>query len=58
VLFEFVQLSPEEILELGKELKEQPNKKLSDEEIAAASKRKKERSILLTSASVDLNTEV
>jgi hypothetical protein len=56
VLFEFVKLQPEEILELGKELEEpvHPNQRLSEEDIAAANKRKKERSILLTSASVEL----
>jgi predicted ATP-dependent endonuclease of OLD family len=55
VLFEFVKLSPEEILKLGKELKEAAaNQKLTQEQIAEAAERKKERSILLQSASVDL----
>jgi energy-coupling factor transporter ATP-binding protein EcfA2 len=58
VLFEFVKLSPEEILELGKDLKEPaPNQQpLTAEQIEAAAKRKKERSVLLQSASVDLTT--
>jgi hypothetical protein len=54
VLFEFVKLSPEEILELGQEAKPVANQKLTDEQIQQSSKKTKERTILLTSASADL----
>lgn len=58
VLFEFVGLKPEEILELGRDLKDPPlGKKLTDEEIQKVSDRKKERSILLQSAGTKLTTE-
>jgi len=58
VLFEFVGLKPEEILELGRDLKQPaPGKELSDEEIQKVSDRKKERSILLQSAGTKLTTE-
>ncbi len=58
VLFEFVGLKPEEILELGRELKEPPaGKELTEEEIQKVSDRKKERSILLQSAGTKLTTE-
>ena len=46
VLFEFVGLKAEEILELGKELKEPPaGRELSDDEIQKASDRKKEQPV-------------
>jgi hypothetical protein len=58
VLFEFVGLQPEEILELGRDLKQPaPGKELSEEEIQKVSDRKKERSILLQSAGTKLTTE-
>jgi energy-coupling factor transporter ATP-binding protein EcfA2 len=57
VLFEFVGLKPEEILELGRDLKVPPSGKLKDEEIQAVSDRKKERSILLQSAGTKLTRE-
>ncbi len=58
VLFEFVGLKPEEILELGRDLKQPgPGKELSEEEIQKVSDRKKERSILLQSAGTKLTTE-
>lgn len=58
VLFDFVKLKPEEILELGLELKEPPpNQTLTPQQIAEAAERKKERSILLQSASVDLTRQ-
>ena len=58
VLFEFVGLKAEEILELGKDLKEPPSgKDLTPEEIQKVSDRKKERSILLQSAGTKLTTE-
>lgn len=58
VLFEFVGLKPEEILELGRDLKQPPpGKELTDDEIQEVSDRKKERSILLQSAGTKLTTE-
>jgi energy-coupling factor transporter ATP-binding protein EcfA2 len=54
VLFEFVKLKPKEILELGKDYHHPQNHKPSDEEIQRISERKKERDILLQSASTDL----
>jgi energy-coupling factor transporter ATP-binding protein EcfA2 len=58
VLFEFVGLQPDEILELGRDLKEPaPGKELTEEEIQIVSDRKKERSILLQSAGTKLTTE-
>jgi len=55
VLFEFVKLKPEEILELGQELKPGPNQaKLTQPQIDQMAEQKKERSILLQSASADL----
>lgn len=58
VLFEFVGLKAEEILELGRDLKEPPGgRQLSPEEIQKVSDRKKERSILLQSAGTKLTTE-
>ena len=58
VLFEFVGLKPEEILELGRDLKQPaPGKLLSEEEVQKVSDRKKERSILLQSAGTKLTTE-
>jgi predicted ATP-dependent endonuclease of OLD family len=54
VLFEFVGLSPQEILDLGQEAKPAANQKLTSEQIAESSEKTKERSILLTSASSDL----
>jgi predicted ATPase len=58
VLFEFVGLQAEEILELGKDLKEPPaGKELTPEQIQKVSDRKKERSILLQSAGTKLTAE-
>jgi energy-coupling factor transporter ATP-binding protein EcfA2 len=57
VLFEFVGLQPEEILELGKDFKVNPNREPTDEEIALIAEKKKERSILLQSASAKLTHE-
>jgi hypothetical protein len=58
VLFEFVQLEAEEILELGRELKDPPvGKTLTAEQVQGASDRKKERSILLQSAGTKLTSE-
>jgi hypothetical protein len=57
VLFEFVSLSPEEILELGRDFRpppSQPHRQPTDEEIATIAEAKKERSILMQSASSSL----
>lgn len=60
VLFEFVNLNPEEILELGEDIKFDNNKRarlLSDEEITSFAERKAERDILLQSAGLRLTEE-
>ena len=54
VLFEFVKLSPQEILELGQEVKVAANEKLTPEQIAEMSTNTRQRTILLQSASADL----
>jgi len=53
VLFSFVQLEPEDILELGQEA-EPVKGEISEEDILAAAERKRERTILLNSAGTDL----
>ncbi|TYO67682.1 AAA family ATPase [Bradyrhizobium hipponense] len=53
VLFNFVQLQPKEILELGRDFKD-PNRHPGDEEIAKIATKKRERTILLNSAGTDL----
>lgn len=53
VLFEFVGLEPQEILELGRDFKD-PSRKPTDLEIADIAEKKKQRSILLQSASAQL----
>ena len=53
VLFEFVKLQPQEILDLGKDLHE-PGKQPTAEQVDQAAEKKKERSILLQSASTSL----
>lgn len=58
VLFEFVGLKPEEILELGMDFKRPANgREPTEDEIAAIAEKKKERSILLQSASTKLTRE-
>jgi AAA ATPase domain len=59
VLFEFVGLKPEEILELGLDFKAPVGKdrEPTEDEIAAIAEKKKERSILLQSASTKLTQE-
>lgn len=59
VLFEFVGLKPEEILELGLDFKAPVGKdrEPTADEIAAIAEKKKERSILLQSASTKLTKE-
>jgi hypothetical protein len=57
VLFDFVSLSPQEILELGRDFsppRNQPHRQPTEEEIAAIAESKKERSILMQSASSSL----
>ncbi|MDC0685611.1 AAA family ATPase [Sorangium atrum] len=57
VLFDFVKLKPEEILELGKAAATAGAPKPSQEAITAAAERTKERSVLLQSASSRLTKE-
>ena len=59
VLFEFVGLEPQEILELGRDFKLPPNqnRQPTPDEIAEIAEKKKERSILLQSASTKLTKE-
>lgn len=54
VLFEFVQLKPQEILELGLDWDERQQGQPTSEQIHEIAEKKKERSILLKSASTDL----
>ena len=56
VLFSFVRLKPDEILELGADETRtgNPQRRPSDEEIAAVAEKKRERSILLQSAGTTL----
>lgn len=56
VLFKFVRLSPEEILELGKDFQDisSPARQPTEEEISHIADKKRERSILLQSASATL----
>lgn len=56
VLFDFVGLSPEEILQLGQEFKDpqQPNRAPTPDEAAKIAEKKKERSVLLQSAGTKL----
>ena len=53
VLFEFVKLSPQEILELGRDFKDpkEPARQPTADEIAVIAEKNKQRSILLQSAS-------
>ena len=59
VLFEFVKLKPDEILQLGRDFKDpaDPNRQPTTAEIAAIAEKKKQRSILLQSASTLLTTQ-
>lgn len=56
VLFEFVRLKPEEIQELGRDFKD-PTRRPTDDEIASIAEKKKQRSILLQSASALLTAQ-
>lgn len=53
VLFEFVKLQPQEILELGQE----PNQALTPEQVQQVAQKKRQREILLQSASADLTSK-
>lgn len=53
VLFNFVQLQPKEILELGRDFKD-PSRHPNEQEIAEIATKKRERTILLNSAGTDL----
>jgi energy-coupling factor transporter ATP-binding protein EcfA2 len=53
VLFKFVRLEPEEILELGRDFHHN-NRKPTDEEISEIADKKRERTILLNSAGTEL----
>jgi energy-coupling factor transporter ATP-binding protein EcfA2 len=59
VLFEFVRLQPQEILELGHDFKDpaNPTRQPTTDEVAEIAEKKKQRSILLQSASTLLTTE-
>jgi len=58
VLFSFVRLSPNEILELGRDETVNPNTgRPTEEEIAAVAEKKRERSILLQSAGTTLTSK-
>ena len=52
VLFSFVKLSPEQILELGRDL--QPNESRSESKLAEITENKRTRTIMLNSAGTDL----
>jgi energy-coupling factor transporter ATP-binding protein EcfA2 len=54
VLFDFVRLSAAEVLELGREFRSNPPRTPSDEEVQAIARKKKERDVLLQSASTEL----
>jgi energy-coupling factor transporter ATP-binding protein EcfA2 len=57
VLFNFVRLKPEEILELGKDWDESSGQKPTDVQIQELNEKKKERSVLLQSAGTELTTK-
>jgi hypothetical protein len=54
VLFDFVTLKPEEILELGRDFRDQEARQPTDPEIAAIATKKRDRTILLNSAAANL----
>ncbi|MDB6016528.1 MAG: putative ATP-dependent family endonuclease [Pedosphaera sp.] len=56
VLFEFVKLEPQEILELGRDLQRNQGRP-NEEQVAAVAEKKKERDILLQSASTELTSK-
>lgn len=54
VLFSFVTLEPEEILELGRDFRDQERRQPTDAEIGDIATKKRDRTILLNSAGTDL----
>jgi hypothetical protein len=54
VLFNFVTLQPEEILELGRDFRDRQGRQPTETEIAAIATKKRDRTILLNSAGTDL----
>jgi len=54
VLFSFVRLEPEEILELGRDFKDSQGRQPTESEIADIATKKRDRTILLNSAGTDL----
>jgi len=54
VLFSFVTLKPEEILELGRDFRDPQGRKPTEAEIAEIATKKRDRTILLNSAGTDL----
>jgi hypothetical protein len=54
VLFDFVTLKPEDILELGRDFRDQEARQPTDAEIAAITTKKRDRTILLNSAGANL----
>jgi energy-coupling factor transporter ATP-binding protein EcfA2 len=57
VLFEFVKLTPQDILQLGKPAAHNPNQAPTQAQIDQAAERTREREILLTAASTDLTAK-
>lgn len=57
VLFEFVKLSPQKILELGQPAHHDPNQAPTPAQIEEAAERTRKREILLTAASTDLTAK-
>ncbi|MDB5977361.1 MAG: putative ATP-dependent family endonuclease [Nevskia sp.] len=54
VLFSFVRLQPDEILELGRDFRDPQNRAPTESQIAEIATKKRERTILLNSAGTDL----
>ncbi len=57
VLFKFVTLEPEEILELGRDFREANGRKPTEDEISEIATKKRDRTILLNSAGTNLTKE-
>jgi energy-coupling factor transporter ATP-binding protein EcfA2 len=55
VLFRFVRLEPEEVLELGRDFRNEKAERPTDKEIAKIATKKRERTILLNSAGTELS---
>lgn len=56
VLFNFVRLSASEVLELGRDFRSNPSRQPTDVEVADIARKKKERDVLLQSASTELTS--